>query len=368
MQYFHMFYRQQLAHTKLGVLQREDRTILEDSTDILKEFFAFYRNLYAGYDFSDSNLPHLSHALNSVGSRLDADQRAFLDDGPTDREISDIVLALPSNKAPGVDSFNADGLKAGWSFLGAIPADVSLFQLTWLLANKDASQTRQWHRELVQVGITSTRQLISVSGVLESLLPTSSLLQVLRRIGPTIFTVSQHAIWDTSWWSGAPLAATPSLTGLELLGCIGSFGSPCSHNSCSMSTGTSYCLGILMIGTSSGVRSFILPLGSWYRFGCGAWLWELSLPDSVLDTSGSSLHTVIPPMKLSRPCIISSSSAHDGLLPGERLLLFRSYVLRNSNVLTTVTPATPFQIFLSSTTSVTPTVAVYVLTYAWRYI
>ncbi|KAL3700926.1 hypothetical protein R1sor_018948 [Riccia sorocarpa] len=53
-----------------------------------------------------------------MDSKLDGAQRVFLDQEPSSREIQEVAYLLPLNKAPGVDSFNADGLRAGWSFLG----------------------------------------------------------------------------------------------------------------------------------------------------------------------------------------------------------------------------------------------------------
>ncbi|KAL2613066.1 hypothetical protein R1flu_024758 [Riccia fluitans] len=48
---------------------------------------------------------------------------AFLDDLPTPKEFTDVLLASPRGKSPGIDGFNSEAFLELWPFIGKTYVD-----------------------------------------------------------------------------------------------------------------------------------------------------------------------------------------------------------------------------------------------------
>ncbi|KAL3689602.1 hypothetical protein R1sor_015911 [Riccia sorocarpa] len=111
--YFHKLFRRRQAAAKFRLLKTEQGQTLKDPYLIMQEFHSYYRQLYQGYDMHDDNIRSLIRVLDQVQPSLQASQRAFLDDEPSDQEIVEVAHLLPKNKAPGLDALSADALTGG---------------------------------------------------------------------------------------------------------------------------------------------------------------------------------------------------------------------------------------------------------------
>ncbi|KAL3691004.1 hypothetical protein R1sor_004655 [Riccia sorocarpa] len=61
-----------------------------------------------------------SSDVSEQSGKLSPQQSAFMDDVPTYREFTDILLSSPKGRAPGWDGFNTDAISEIWALLGQI--------------------------------------------------------------------------------------------------------------------------------------------------------------------------------------------------------------------------------------------------------
>ncbi|KAL2649286.1 hypothetical protein R1flu_017414 [Riccia fluitans] len=99
-------------------LIRDDGTRITEGVDIQKETFHFYTDLFAK-EVSSGNLQDDSHSqfLKVLERRANRGLLAFMDDMPSYAEFTDILLASPKGRSPGIDGFNMDAFIKLWPII-----------------------------------------------------------------------------------------------------------------------------------------------------------------------------------------------------------------------------------------------------------
>ncbi|KAL3692639.1 hypothetical protein R1sor_006290 [Riccia sorocarpa] len=105
------------SRNTLRTLVSDQGVRLSTEPEIVWEVHSYFSRV-----FSQPAVVMDSHTLDdflSVQSgKLSPQQSAFMDDVPSYREFSDILLSSPNGRAPGWDGFNTDAISKIWSFIG----------------------------------------------------------------------------------------------------------------------------------------------------------------------------------------------------------------------------------------------------------
>ncbi|KAL3683195.1 hypothetical protein R1sor_001217 [Riccia sorocarpa] len=115
--YFHKLHKRREARNRLRILQRDDAQILQDPKDILEHCVGQYQSLYTSPIYTDAEVSSLHTTLQNIPAKFTSTHQLYLQENPSLREITEVVNLLPRNKAPGLDSLTADGLRKQWDYL-----------------------------------------------------------------------------------------------------------------------------------------------------------------------------------------------------------------------------------------------------------
>ncbi|OAE30170.1 hypothetical protein AXG93_4295s1250 [Marchantia polymorpha subsp. ruderalis] len=77
----------------------------------------YYAKLYTAQALSTEDISTRQELMGRVEDHLKDVERSMLSALPLEKEIEDVLLSLPHNKAPGVDGISAEALKRTWPFM-----------------------------------------------------------------------------------------------------------------------------------------------------------------------------------------------------------------------------------------------------------
>lgn len=108
--YFFNIHRQNTARSQILQLKLPNGEETRDQAQILCTVGRYYSDLYSSQGCSGTELQVREKLLDRLEDKLSDADRHMLAAPPSEREVEEVLFALPENKAPGVDGVSAEAL------------------------------------------------------------------------------------------------------------------------------------------------------------------------------------------------------------------------------------------------------------------
>ena len=95
----------------IGQVEKEDRSIIVNQTEILKEIEIFYINLYETKDDALENVDLEEYMKDKDMTKLTNEEAEKLEGLLTYKEIAEVLFIKKHDKSPGITSFTAEFLR-----------------------------------------------------------------------------------------------------------------------------------------------------------------------------------------------------------------------------------------------------------------
>ncbi|OAE19803.1 hypothetical protein AXG93_715s1010 [Marchantia polymorpha subsp. ruderalis] len=112
--YFFNIHRQNSARSQILQLKLQSGEETRDPAVILCTIGKFYADLYTARPNDETEAIAKKELMGKLTDKLSAADKLMLSAPPTEKEIEDVLFALPLNKAPGVDGISAEALRKTW--------------------------------------------------------------------------------------------------------------------------------------------------------------------------------------------------------------------------------------------------------------
>ncbi|OAE26483.1 hypothetical protein AXG93_815s1460 [Marchantia polymorpha subsp. ruderalis] len=112
--YFFNIHRQNAARAQILQLRLSTREETRDQSKILCAVGKYYAELYTAQTPTAEDRQTRRDILHKVENHVSNSERTMLSALPIEKEIEDVLLSLPLNKAPRVDGISAEALRKTW--------------------------------------------------------------------------------------------------------------------------------------------------------------------------------------------------------------------------------------------------------------
>ncbi|KAL3698329.1 hypothetical protein R1sor_012405 [Riccia sorocarpa] len=116
--YFLRRFKVRQLQGRIKTLKRDDGSVASTHNELTSEVFSFFSKVYSRPEEDAVASRDRAKLLKNVSPVISQGERAFLLDQPSYREFSDTLYSSPKGKAPGIDGFGYDAMKALWPLLG----------------------------------------------------------------------------------------------------------------------------------------------------------------------------------------------------------------------------------------------------------
>ncbi|KAL3699962.1 hypothetical protein R1sor_017984 [Riccia sorocarpa] len=118
--YFFRKFKKRRSRTTLTKLKDKDGVLTEDQKDISRLVQDNFTLLYSAKSQSSQERSAVDLILQDSQRVVSPQQAALLQDEPSERELLDSLLLLPSGKSPGPDGMGTEVMRILWPFIGGL--------------------------------------------------------------------------------------------------------------------------------------------------------------------------------------------------------------------------------------------------------
>ncbi|KAL3693516.1 hypothetical protein R1sor_007167 [Riccia sorocarpa] len=117
--YFFKKFRRRRARTQLTKLKTPDGVLQTNQADIRRSVQDNFTVLYSSHVQNHEEETAAADLLRDTHQKLSPEQKALLDDVPSEQEILESLFLLPTGKSPGIDGMGPEVMKLLWPVIGA---------------------------------------------------------------------------------------------------------------------------------------------------------------------------------------------------------------------------------------------------------